>query len=39
MLMNLVNKYDVHIDKTKNNLQAITKKAVAEIESKYRYWI
>lgn len=39
MLMQLVKKYDIHIDKTKNNFQVITKKAVAEIESKYRYWI
>jgi len=39
VLMNLVKKFDIHIDKEKNNFCAISKKAVCEIESKYQFWI
>lgn len=35
----LVKKFNIHIDKEKKNICAISKKAVYEIESKYRFWI
>lgn len=35
----LVKKFNLFIDKEKNNICAITKKSVYEIESKYRFWI
>ena len=39
VLMNLIKKFNIHIEKEKTNFSAITKKAVFEIESKYRFWI
>ena len=39
VITNLVKKFNIHIDKEKNNICAITTKAVYEIESKYRFWI
>ncbi len=39
VLESLVKRFNVHIDKEKNNICAITQKAVYEIESKYRFWI
>lgn len=39
VISNLVKKFNLFIDKEKNNICAITKKAVFEIESKYRFWI
>lgn len=39
VIESLVKKFNIHIDKEKNNICAISKKAVYEIESKYRFWI
>lgn len=35
----LVKEHNIHIDKEKNNICAVTQKAVHEIETKYRFWI
>ena len=39
VLENLIKKYDIHIDKLKNNSGVITAKAVNEMETRYPYWI
>ena len=39
VISSLVKKFDIHIDKEKNNICAISQKAVFEIERKYKFWI
>ena len=38
-LFALIKKFEVFVDKEKNNVCAITKEAVYEIETKYKFWI